>query len=119
MVVKTKWYSLREVSKQLSRKGVGRTNLITILKQEGLIKDNKQPKPALVSKGFFRVKEYLIKTRAGYAVKLKVTQVSNSGINLIENVLQKRDDRIDNFIVDSYILAETYKVFIRSEIKAI
>lgn len=119
MAPKTKWYSLRAVSRQLSRKGVGRTNLITILKQEGLIQDDKQPKPALVSKGFFQVKEHFIKPSDRSMVTLKTIQISDQGINYIRAVLEKRDIRINTCILRIQKIAELKKVFIRTKINAI
>jgi phage antirepressor YoqD-like protein len=119
MVAKTKWYSLQAVSKQLNRKGVGRTNLITILKQEGLLKEDKQPKPVLLKKGLFRVKELQIKPSARSVVDLKIVQISDQGINHIQSVFEKRDVRINKCMLQIQKLAESNRVVIRTKINAI
>ncbi len=119
MVAKTKWYSLQKVSKLLCRKGVGRTNLITILKQEGLINEEKQPKALLVKKEFFNVKELQIKPKARSVVNLKIVQISDLGIDYIKSVLEKRDVRISKCKQQIQKLAERKRVFIRTKINAI
>lgn len=119
MVAKTKWHSLRSVSKQLNRRGVGRSNLIIILKQEGIITKYKRPKPSLIKTGLFRVIEHLIKPCDGGMVQLNTIQVSDKGINYIQNVLLKRDVRINTCMLHIQKLAKSKKVFIRTKINAI
>lgn len=119
MVAKTKWYSLQTVSKILGRKGVGRTNLIIILKQEGILNEDKQPKPVLVKKRLFRVKERKIKPSARSVVDLKIVQISEQGIDYIKSVFEKRDVRISKCMLQIQKLAESKKVFIRTKINAI
>ena len=115
----TKWHSLRSVSTQLNRKGIGRGNLIIILKQEGIIKVDKRPKLSLLKAGLFRVKVHLIKPCSGVVVQLNTIQVSEKGIKYIQNILLKRDTRIIQCKLQIQKLAERKRVFIRTKINTI
>lgn len=117
--INTKWYSLRSATTQLNREGVGRSNLLKILKQENVIQEDKLPKPNLIKRGLFKVKVYTIRTSSRGVVNFNSIQISAKGIDYMEQLLEKRDKKINLFNEQVEKLANRKGIIIRNKIKTI
>ncbi len=82
------WYNMREASKKLKIKGIGRNNLMAFLKEQIIIMPNGMPQDALIECGYFNFHVTSISSRQGRIIKSIITPlISASGIDYIFTII--------------------------------
>jgi phage antirepressor YoqD-like protein len=80
---------MAQVAKLLNVKGIGRNNLIEILKEKGVLDKKKQPYQKYVDRGYFRVIETPYSLPDGtQRINLK-TVVFQKGVDFIRKVIKQ------------------------------
>lgn len=84
-----KTFDMNTVSKIINFKGVGRNNLFSILRSNGILQYNNQPYQKYVNKGWFRVVEKLFNDKFGNSKINYKTVVYQKGIDNIIKLLKR------------------------------
>ena len=81
-----------EVAKILNIKGIGRNNLIAILREHQILRQNNEPYQAYVDRGYFKVVEVEKTDYKGRVNVYSKTVMYQKGIDYIRRLLLERDD---------------------------
>lgn len=84
-----KTFDMNTVSKIINFKGVGRNNLFSILRSNGILQYNNQPYQKYVNKGWFKVVEKLFNDKFGNSKINYKTVVYQKGIDNIIKLLKR------------------------------
>jgi anti-repressor protein len=82
------WAEMAQVSKLLARKGWGRNNTFSLLRERGILRYNNEPYQQYVERGYFKVVEqHFQNPQSGETMINKKTVVSQRGIDFIRRII--------------------------------
>lgn len=84
------WSEMSQVAKLLARKGWGRNNTFSLLRERGVLRYNNEPYQQYVERGYFKVVEqHFQNPQTGETMISKKPVVSQRGIDFIRRIIDE------------------------------
>jgi len=82
------WMEMAAVAKLIDKKGFGRNNIFTFLKNKNVLRVSNEPYQAYVDRGYFKMIEQAIPLESGEIIINRKTVVSQKGIAFIGKLIE-------------------------------